>query len=101
MCRVPAQVHFRAFLKIAPINLQLGGALAGKQIFYTVWSKNQLPRRMLTLLDFGSFLKFPKIVGKSSACPVGVFSMQPNPPKCHIRQKSRKTSILQMKLQIP
>ena len=67
------------------------------KIFYTVWGKLQLMEIMLTLLDFGSFLKIPKIVGKSSACPVGVFSMLPNPPKCHIRQKTIKSTILIIK----
>ena len=52
----------------------------------TVWGKNPAAEKMLTLLALGIFLKTPKIVGKSSADPVGVFSMRPNPPKCHIRQ---------------
>ena len=56
-------------------------------------SKSGRWRKLSTLLDFGSFLKVPKIEGKSSAHPVGVFCMQPNPPKCHIRQKSRKSAI--------
>ena len=37
---------------------------------------------------------FEKIVGKSSAHTVGVFSILPNPPKGHIRQKSRKSNNL-------
>ena len=69
-------------------------------IFYTVWGKIQPLKRMLTLLDFGSFLKVPKSVGKSSACPVGVFSMLPNPPKCHIRHKSGKSTMFIIKLKI-
>ena len=59
------------------------------QILYTVWGKIQPLKRMLTLLDFGPCLEIHRIVGKSSACPVWVFSMLPNPPKCHIQQKSR------------
>ena len=58
-----------------------------KKMFYTVWVKIQPLKRMLTLLDFESFLNFPQIVNKSSACPVGVFSMRPNFPKCYVRQK--------------
>ena len=53
------------------------------KILYTVLGKIQSLKKMLTLLDCGLFLKISKIVGKSSACPVGVFSMRPNPPKCH------------------
>ena len=37
-----------------------------------------------------TFLKIPKFEGKSSTCPVGVFSMRPNPPKCHIRRETTK-----------
>ena len=78
----------------------LGGALAGKYEFLYCLGKIQPLKRMLTLLDVGSFLKMPRIVGKSSAHPVGVFSMRPNPPKCNIRHKSRKSTILLIKLKI-
>ena len=60
--------------------------------------QNAAAEKMLTLLDFGSCLQNPKIVGKSSACPVGVLSMLPNPPKCHIRQKTNKSLILIVRL---
>ena len=50
---------------------------------------------------FGVSFENSQIVGKSSACPVGVFSMRPNPPKCHILQKSRKSIILLIKCKIP
>ena len=49
---------------------------------------------MFTLLDFGSFLKINRIVSKSLAQTVEVFSMQPNRPTCHYAQKSRKSMIL-------
>ena len=68
---------------------------------YTVWGKIWPLERLLTLLDFGSFLKIPRIVGKSSAHTVGVFSMLSNPPKCHMRQNSRKSAIFIIKLGIP
>jgi hypothetical protein len=38
-------------------------------------------------------LKIPRIIAKSSAHPVGVFSMRPNPPRCHIRQQHTKKII--------
>ena len=69
--------------------------------FYTVWGKIQPLERMLTLLDVGYFLKIPKIVSKSSACPVGTFSMRPNPPKCHIRQKIDKITNCDNKMKNP
>ena len=71
-----------------------------KSFFYTIWVKIQLLETMLTLLDFGSCLKNTRFVGKSSACPIGVFSMQPNPPKCHIRQQSIKSINLAIQLKI-
>ena len=67
----------------------------------TVWVKIQLLKKMLTLLDLGSFLKNPKIVGKSSACPMGVFSMPPNPLKCHMQQKTTKFKFLIITLKFP
>ena len=59
--------------------------LAKKQII-PFGSKSSCWRKLFTLLDVGSFLKIPRVVGKSSAPPVGLFSMLPNPPKCHMRQ---------------
>ena len=46
-------------------------------------------RKVLTLLEFGSFLKLLRVLDKSLPHPVGVFSMRPNHPKCKIRQKTR------------
>ena len=43
---------------------------------------------MFTLLDFGWVLKVLRIVGKWLPHPVGVFCMLPNPPKCHMLQKT-------------
>ena len=56
---------------------------------------------MLTLLDFGSFLKISKIVDKSSAHTVEVFSMQPNPHKCHMRQKTKNIINFTSKIKNP
>ena len=69
-----------------PLLINWAELWQANQVFYTVWGKIQLLKQMLTLLDFGTFQKISKIVGKSSAHPVGVFSMRPNPPKCHIWQ---------------
>ena len=63
--------------------------------------QNPVAGKILTLLDLGSFLKILRIVRKSSAHTVGVFSMLPNPPECHIRQKPTKSTILLIKLIIP
>jgi hypothetical protein len=79
----------------------LGGALAGKQLvntYFTLFGSN--PNRWQNCLHFsilGNFSNAPGIVGKSSAHPVGVFSMLPNPPECHIGQKSIRCNILRMK----
>ena len=61
-----------------------------KQLLYTVWVKTQLLERIVYTSRFWVMFDISEIVGKSSAQPVGVFSMQPNPPKCHIRQQSTK-----------
>ena len=70
----------------------------------TRFVKTSAPRRLPTsgravLTDF--LKKIPKMVGKSSACPVGVFSMLPNPPKCHTRPKSRKINSFDNKCKNP
>ena len=39
------------------------------KIFYTVWGKIQPLKTKMALLDFESFLKIPRIVGKSSHIP--------------------------------
>ena len=50
--------------------------LVNKNLLYGL-GQNPVAGRMLTLLDFGLFLKIPRIVGKSSAHPVGVFFPAP------------------------
>ena len=62
------------------------------KICYTVWCKIQPMEKWWHFSTLGHFLK-NKIIGKSLAHPVGVFSMRPSPPKCHIRQITRKSSI--------
>jgi hypothetical protein len=42
-----------------------------------------------------------RIVNKSLPQPVGVFSMLPNPSKCHIRPPHKKTRIFIIKYKIP
>jgi hypothetical protein len=80
----------------------LGGALAGEQnLLYCLGQIPASGKKCLHFSNFESFLKIPRIVGKSSAHPVAVFSMLPNPPKCHIRQKSRKSIPSVIKLKIP
>jgi hypothetical protein len=53
-------------------------------------SKSSGWRELFTLLDFRSFFKILRIVGKSLPHRVGAFSMLPNPSKCHIRPKINK-----------
>ena len=74
-----------------------------KQIFNPIYFKSKLglgpnpaAGQMFTLLDFGSFLKVARSVGKSLPHSVDVFSMLPNPSKCLIQQKSRKCTILRV-----
>ena len=91
---------------------QIGSCLSGllvdwaelwlvNNFVYTNWGKIQPLKNMLTILDFGSFLKITKIEDKSSAHTVGMFSMRPNPPKRHIQQHFIKSTILLIKLKIP
>ena len=54
---------------------------------------------MLTLLDDGSCLQIPRIVGKSLPHPVGTSSMLPNPPQCNIRQKIKQMHNFNNKIQ--
>ena len=65
----------------------LSGRSFGWSILLYGLGQNSVAGKMLTLLDFGTFLKIPRIVGKSSAHPIGVSSMPPTLPKCHIRQQ--------------
>jgi hypothetical protein len=57
--------------------------------FDCLGSKSEHLKELFTLLDFESFLKVLRIVGKSLPHPVGVFCMLQNPPKCHIIHKSK------------
>jgi hypothetical protein len=50
--------------------------------------------KLFTLLDFGSFLKNSGIVIRSLSHPVGVFSMLPKRPKCHMRQNYEKSQFV-------
>ena len=49
--------------------------MASQQNLLYSLGQNPVAGKMLTLLDFGSFLKTPRIVGKSSTHTVGVFSV--------------------------
>jgi hypothetical protein len=75
--------------------------LAGKKKNIRFGSKSSGWRKLFTLLDFLSFFKTLRIVGKSLPHPIGVFSMLPNPSKCHIRPKIKKSHIFIIKLKIP
>ena len=61
-----------------------------KTYFPTSWlsDKSEFSRwkKMLTLVDLGSFFKISRIACRSLSRPVRVFSMLTNPPKCHIHQ---------------
>jgi hypothetical protein len=75
--------------------------LAGKQnLLYGLGPNPVAGTKMFTLLDFRSFVEVLRIVGKSPPHPVGVFSMLPNPSKCHIRPKIKKSPFI-IKLKIP
>ena len=100
-CFLTNMTHLEAcdmYLVISVLSTQLGGTLAGKKLF---GSELSCWRTMFTLLDVGSFLKIPRIEGKSSANPVGVFFMLFNPPKCLKHQKSIKYTISTIKWKIP
>ena len=62
------------------------------KIFCTVWVEIQLLERIVgfTLLDLAYLLQVFRIVGQSSAHPVGVLSMLPKFSKCHVRHKMKK-----------
>ena len=83
--------------KVSLLDL-LGGPLAGKQNLLYCLGPNPVAEKMCALLDFGSFWEIPRIVAKSTAHPAGVFSMLPNPPKCHIQQKTTKLAIFSHKI---
>ena len=76
-----------------------------KQATDTIWDdctkKLHCWRESITLLDVVSFLKKIRIVGKSSAHPVGMFGMLPNPPQCNIQHKIIKSTIVMIKLKLP
>ena len=79
-----------------------GGALAGKTFcLYCLETNPAAGENCLHFSTFKSFLKILRIEGKSLANTVGVFSMLPSPSKCHIRQKSRKSTILTIKSKSP
>ena len=72
-----------------------------KNIFYTVWVQIQWLEKIVYTSRFSVIFKNLRIVGKSLPHPVAVFSMLPNPSKCHIRQQMKKSCIFIIKLKIP
>ena len=78
--------------------LYLGGASAGRQnLLYGLGQNPVAGQNADTSRFWMIFLKIIIIVGKSLAHTVGKKNMHPNPPKCNIRQKSRTSTILQIK----
>ena len=57
----------------APPGIKLSCVFSQPQASILFGSKSSRWRELFTLLDFGSSLKLPRIVGKSSAHRVGVF----------------------------
>ena len=72
----------------------LGGALAG--IIFFLYGLAPNPVAGENCLHFRSFLKIPRIVGKSLPHRVGVFSMLPNPSKCQLVRGAGTFSLVAM-----